>query len=371
MSKPMITGVIGAGAISEIYLTNMIRRFPDLEVKSISSARMESARKKAEQFGLKAVTVEEMLNDPEIEMVVVLTPVGSHEGLIRRALEHGKHVYTEKTLTDSPETAGKLLELADEKGLWLGSAPDTFLGAAMQTARKALDDGLLGEVHSFSISATRCNDVLLSMFSFLREPGCGILYDYAVYYVTALVSLLGPVERAGAMISAPYPTHTGILPDRPEFGKPFDSPNESEVSAILRMRSGVTGTLHLDAETVNADVAWFTIYGTKGMLKLTDPNQFGGDVMFYPTETDGWKPLAGRKLEPVSALSDNCRGIGPQEMAEAIREGRPNRAGKEMACHALEVLSALLEGGRDGAFRSIESTCERPAPFFGPKADCG
>jgi len=369
MSRPMVTGVIGAGAISGIYLKNMIRRFPDLEVKSIASAHMENARKKAEEFGLRAVTVEEMLDDPDIGMVIVLTPVGSHEGLIRQALEHGKHVYTEKTLTDSPETARRLLELADAKGLWLGSAPDTFLGAAMQTARKALDDGLLGEVHSFSVSATRCNDMLLSLFSFLREPGCGILYDYAVYYVTSLVSLLGPVERVGAMVSAPYPTHTGIIPGRPEYGKAFASPNESQVSAALRMRSGVTGTFHLDAETVNADVAWFTIFGTKGMLKLTDPNQFGGDVMFFPTETDGWKPLQGRKLEPVSAYSDDCRGIGPQEMAEAIREGRPGRASKEMACHVLDVLSAMLAGGKDGAFREIASTCERPAPYFGPGTD--
>ena len=126
MSRPMVTGVIGAGAISGIYLKNMIRRFPDLEVKSIASAHMENARKKAEEFGLRAVTVEEMLDDPDIGMVIVLTPVGSHEGLIRQALEHGKHVYTEKTLTDSPKTARRLLELADAKGLWLGSAPDTL-----------------------------------------------------------------------------------------------------------------------------------------------------------------------------------------------------------------------------------------------------
>ncbi len=363
--KQMKVGVIGAGAISDIYLKNMIHRFSALEVVGIASAGMDSARKKAEEYHLRACTVDEMVADPEIEMIVVLTPVGSHEALIRKALEHGKHVYTEKTLTDAPETARALLELAEEKGLYLGSAPDTFLGASLQTARKALDDGVLGEVHSFAVSATRCNDVLLSMFRFLREPGCGILYDYAVYYLTALVSLLGPVERAGAMISAPYPTHTGIIPGLPDYGKPFDSPNESQVSAILKMRSGVTGTLHLDAETVNADEAYFTIYGTKGMLKLTDPNQFGGDVLFFPTVTDGWKPLEARKLPLVSEFSDNCRGIGPQEMAEAIREGRPNRASKEMAYHVLEVLSVLLAGGKDGAFGEIVSTCDRPEPMRG------
>ena len=361
--KQMKVGVIGAGAISDIYLQNMIRRFPALEVISIASAGMVSARKKAEEYGLKACTADQMISDPEIEMVVVLTPVGSHEELIRKALEHGKHVYTEKTLTDSPESARKLLELANRKGLYLGSAPDTFLGAALQTARKALDEGLLGEVHSFAISATRCNDLLLSLFSFLREPGCGILYDYAVYYVTALVSLLGPVERVAAMVSAPYPEHTGIIPGKPDYGKAFATPNESQVSGILRLKSGVTGTLHIDADTVSSDEAYFTIYGTDGMLKLTDPNQFGGDVQFFPTARDGWKPLQPQVLPPVSDLTDNCRGIGPQEMAEAIAEGRPNRASREMAYHVLEVLSALLSGGKDGAFADISSSCERPEPM--------
>ena len=357
--KPMKTGVIGSGAISGIYLKNMIHRYPGLEVVGVCSAHPEHARKKAEEYGIPCCTVEEMMKNPEVEMVVILTPVETHAQLIRQALENGKHVYTEKTITDSPETALELIRLADEKGLYLGSAPDTFLGSALQTARKALDDGILGDVHSFAISATRCNDVLLSLFSFLRQPGCGILYDYAVYYVTALVSLLGPVKKVGSIISAPYPTHRGIIPGREDFGQTFSTPNESQVSAILQMENGVTGTMHIDADTVSADEAYFTIYGTDGMLKLTDPNQFGGDVLFYRTVRDGWEPLKAQVLPPVSDLSDNCRGIGPQEMAEAIREGVPNRAGKEMAYHVLEVLTGIL-AGKNGGFTEIKSRCSRP-----------
>lgn len=359
----MNVGIIGAGAISGIYLQNMINRCPSLKVVFIAAAHLSSAQKKAEEFHLKACTVEEMLTDPKIDLVVVLTPVGTHEALIRKALNAGKHVYTEKTITDGPDSARMLARLAKEKNLYLGCAPDTFLGAALQTARKAVDDGMLGEIHSFSISATRCNDVLLSMFSFLREPGCGILYDYAVYYITALVSLLGPVGKVAAVVSNPYPVHTGILKDRAEYGKNFDSPGESQVSAILQLESGVTGTIHIDAETVNADEAYFTIYGKKGMLKLTDPNQFGGDVQFFPTETDGWKPLKGRTLEPVNDLTENWRGIGPQEMAEAIFKKRENRANSTMACHVLDVLAGILESGKNGTFMDILSTCTRPEPF--------
>ncbi len=360
----MKVGVVGAGAISDIYLQNMIHRFDNLEVVSICANHLERARAKAEKYGLEACAFEDMLADPRIGMIVNLTPVGAHEAIIRRALESGKHVYTEKTLTDSPASAAALLRLARDRGLYLGSAPDTFLGAALQTARDAIDRGMLGEIHSFAISATRNNSLLLSMFSFLREPGAGILYDYAVYYMTALVSLLGPAARAGGLISAPYPTHEGILPDRPDYGRTFASPNESQVAAVIRLESGVTGTLHMDADSLSGDEAYFRIYGTKGVLQLTDPNQFGGSVIFHPTNPTSWEAPADVILPPVSSLSDNCRGIGPAEMERAIAEGRPCRAGAEMAYHVLEILSAILESGRgDGALRDIASRCARPLPM--------
>ena len=139
-TKKMRVGVVGCGAISDIYLTNMIHNFENLEVAACCAGHLEHAKKKAEQYGIKGCTYEEILADPSIEMVVILTPAPTHEGLIRQALEAGKHVYTEKTMTLAPETAAKLIELAEEKHLYLGSAPDTFLGSALQTARKAIDD---------------------------------------------------------------------------------------------------------------------------------------------------------------------------------------------------------------------------------------
>ena len=223
--KKVVTGVVGAGAISGIYLKNMTQRFDNLSVKSISSAHMESAEKKAREYGILAVPLEAMLEDPEIEMIVNLTPAHAHYSVIKGALEHGKHVYTEKTLTDDLRKSAELVRLAHDKGLYLGSAPDTFLGSALQTARQAIDRGLLGEIHSFAVSANRCNEILLDMFSFLRQPGGGIVCDYGVYYVTALVSLLGPVARVGGAVGYPYPDKT---------------PNESQVIAVLQIINGVT-----------------------------------------------------------------------------------------------------------------------------------
>lgn len=380
--KPMKVGVIGAGIISEIYLENMTGRFGDrLEVTRIAANHVEHAARRAAQFspavearyghGITACTNAEVYADPEVEMIVNLTPVGAHYGIIRDALNAGKHVYTEKTITDDLAQAAELVKLADDRGLYLGSAPDTFLGAALQTARKAIDDGRLGTVTGFAACANRDNDTLLTLFKFLREPGAGVALDYAVYYMTALVSLLGPVAETAAYIRAPYPAHVNRNPADPEFGKTFDAPNESEISAILRMESGVTGTFTLAGDSILQDKAYFTIHGTKGMLVLCDPNGFGGDVklipntdFFHPANPiNPWEGAPEEVLPPVSIYGDNCRGIGPWEMAGAIREGRPNRASKELAYHVLDVLTAMLRSGAAHTFAEVPSTCGRPEPF--------
>ena len=153
--QPLRVGVVGSGLISRIYLQNMTRRFEILEVGGVCSAHFENAKRRADEFGLRAMTLEDMLSDKSIDMIVNLTPTPAHEGIIRQALEAGKHVYTEKTMTTGHDSARALADLAAKKGLWLGSAPDPFLGAALQTARRAIDDGLIGEVTSFAFAANR------------------------------------------------------------------------------------------------------------------------------------------------------------------------------------------------------------------------
>ena len=259
----------------------------------------------------------------------------------------------------------ELLELARSRGLCLCAAPDTFLGSSLQTARRALDSGMLGDVNSFAVSSTRCNDYFLSHYPFLREPGCGVLYDYAVYYVTALVSLLGPVESVSGYAGTPYPVHIDSNEESPGFGKPMDTPNESQVSAAMRMRSGVMGTLHIDSDNTIGDEAYFRIYGTKGTLILGDPNRFGGEVSFIPAATRKGQKTEPRVLEQVSEFSDNCRGIGPAEMAEALSKGRKPLTEASMACHVLDVLNGVLEASAELRAVRIGSDFEPPAPFGG------
>lgn len=361
--RPVTVGVIGAGTISDIYLKNMTQRFPILNVKSICASHLENARRKAEQYGLRACTLEEMLSDPEIEMVVNLTPAHAHYAIIKQALRMGKHVYTEKTITDSLETTRELVQLAHEKGLRLGAAPDTFLGCAIQTARKAIDDGLIGQVTSFAMVSNRDATFMGSFNKFRREPGGGACYNYVVYYITALVSLLGAVDSTVAMVETPVTQRVNILPGSPEFGQTIQTPNESQVYALLRLRSGVCGTFHLNEESALADQAYFAIFGTKGILYLPDPNYFGGLVRFCPNSYDISSPSQPVALEPRFDYEDNARGIGPAELAESIRAGKESRVGPELACHVLEVLSAMMESGKTNRCCSIHSDCSRPEPM--------
>lgn len=361
--KPVCTGVVGAGMISEVYLENMINEFSILHVKAIGSARGDSAEKRAKQFGIQAMSVEEMLADPEIELIVNLTPVQHHETLIRKALTAGKHVYTEKTLTDRLESAKELIYLAKQKNLYLGSAPDTFLGASWQTARKVIDEGEIGRVTSVMVSANRQNDIMLSFYPFLRAPGCGAAYDYGVYYITALVSMLGPIAQAAAIVDNPIPSHINRNPESPEYQKEFICENESRISAILQFESGITGTFMLNANSIRKDQSCFMIYGTDGILCLGNPDKFGEAVKVIKNKPDDVKKTVEKIVPFVVPYEKNSRGIGAADMAYAIRKGKENRASADMAYHVLDVLSTMLKSGETGEFQKISSRCRIPRPL--------
>ncbi len=377
----MKVGIIGSGAISSIYLENMITKFENIDVIAIASKNIENAIEKAKKYDIKALTTEKLINNPEIELIVNLTPVGAHYELIKAALLAGKHVYTEKTLTDDLEKAKELVEIANKKGLLLCSAPDTFLGAAYQTARRAIDEGLIGDVSSFAISSNRDISFLISMFPFLREPGAGVLFDYAVYYMTALISILGPVSRVAGISENPNKIYKNPILESSEYDQDIVNINETRVTAILQMESGVSGTIHFDNNSILEDQAFFAVYGSKGILYLTDPNTFGGEVKFIPKtaeisdNTFGGDVKLSKKTKKnsdkavpevlwnFSCYSGNERGIGPSDLVNAIKDGTKPRASKELAFHVFEVLNAILKGGEKGAFFDIESTCERPEPL--------
>lgn len=367
--KPMRVAVVGCGAISDIYLTNMTQRFSNLEVVACCANTFAHAEKKAEQYGIKACTYEEILADSSIELIVNLTPVPAHYEIIHKALSAGKHVYTEKTMTVTCAQAAELMVLAKEKGLYLCSAPDTFLGAALQTARQAIEKGILGEITSCVLYANRDLNLLTSLFSFLRKPGGGICADYGVYFLTAAVALLGSVEKVAALVQNPYPKRQNIASESPEFGTWMDYPNESQVSAVLRFERGITGTFHLNGDSSIADQTGLFIFGTKGILKLPDPNGFGGDVVFLPNPvTEGTGDA--QVLPCTFDYGDNSRGIGPSEMAEAIRQGRKARTDCTMAYHVMDIIESIMISSEEERFVTVSSRSEQPVQTGCQSLDC-
>lgn len=358
--KPVKTAVIGCGAISDIYLTNMINKYATLDVVACCASRRENAEKKAARYGIRPATVDEVLTDPEVELIVVLTPAPSHYELVKKALLSGKHVYTEKPIATELRQAKELISLAAEKGLLLGAAPETFLGSLFQTGRKALDEGMLGEITSFHVAANRDLTVLASLFKFLRQPGGGICYDYGVYYLTTLVSLLGPMAEVFARVGNHAKTRPNVVPVSPEFGQNYLYDNEAQVNAILTTKSGVTGTFSLNGDSAMQDQAYFTIQGTRGILQLGDANQFGGEARFLP---DDPRECIWQTLEPVSTLSENCRGLGVADMGRCIRLGGTPLVSAEMPCHVLDMIEKIMESGKSGRICTTETVCARPAAF--------
>lgn len=358
--EKMRVGVIGAGAISDIYLENMIRRFGNLEVTGCASRTMESARRKAEKYGIAAMTVEEMLRDSSIEMIVNLTPPAAHFSLIKRALEAGKHVYTEKVLALNCAQANELAALADAKGLRLGSAPDTFLGAALQIAAEAVEDGTIGTVTGFAAMLNRDLGMVYEGLEFLIQPGGGFGYDLGIYYLTALMSILGPVAEVCGMVQTNRPQRTYRQPGHPKYGQTFEIRNENLMAAVIRMQNGALGTLLFNGDCIFPQRPFLTIQGTGGILYLPDPNQFGGDVRLLYANAQVEEILPCRH-----GFTENLRGLGAAEMAAAIREGRPHRASKEMACHALELLDGIVASSEAGTFYRMTTAFAKPAQLKG------
>lgn len=195
-------------------------------------------------------------------------------------------------------------------------------------------------------------------------PYGGICYDYGVYYLTALVSLLGPIDSVFGIVKNHKKIRTNSYPESPEFGKEYVYDNESQVDAILTTESGITGTFALNGDSVLIDLADFTIHGTKGILRLADANSFGGNVEYIANDlaliTEGVHPTV---LSPVSSLDYNVRGIGPAQMALAIRQGEKALTSKEMACHVLDTIEQIMKSSEKQSLRRIETTCERPNPL--------
>jgi predicted dehydrogenase len=353
MQEKMKIGIIGCGNISGAYFGGA-QRTDVLEVKSCADIRMDAARSAAERHGCQAVTVDELLADPEIELVVNLTIPKAHVDVALQVVEAGKHVYSEKPMGVSTEEAQKLVKLASEKELRIGGAPDTFLGAGGQTARKTLDEGAIGSpVAGTAFMCGHGHESWHPNPAFYYDIGGGPMLDMGPYYITALVNILGPVKRVAGITTKAFEERIATSEARAGLRIPVKV--TTHLTGVMEFVNGAIITMIMSFDMWRHSLPCIEIYGTEGSMKVPDPNGFGGPVVVAP-QREGWE-------EVPLAFPNNARMIGVVDMARAIRSGRPHRASGELTYHVLEIMTAFDKSSQSGDHIEIQSTVERPAPF--------
>lgn len=299
MSKERIgVGVIGCGNISLIYIPNLVRHYKTVEVIAVADIRREAAEAAAEKNGIaRVLTIDELLADPDIELVINLTIPAVHFEINKKILEAGKHAYCEKPLAMTLEEADELVRIAEEKGLYVTSAPDTFLGSALQTCRKLIDDGAIGRVTGFTANLCQHGSELWHPSpKFLYMKGAGPMMDMGPYYITALVSLLGPIKQIIARCSCP-------TPKRPIKGELFDVEVPTSYNGIIEFANGAVGNIFTSYDVWQSQLPHIELYGDDGVIYGTDPNMFSGQVRMYD----------GRALE--KHVNEDCEGFMDKLMA--------------------------------------------------------
>ncbi len=355
-SQPTHIGVIGAGNISSTYLESD-RKFNNIRITKVADIDMARARAQAEKYGKQAATVDELLADPEIAIVVNLTVPAAHAPVALQALEAGKHVYNEKPLAATREDAQRMLALAQSKGLRIGGAPDTFLGGGLQTCRRLLDDGAIGRpVIAFAHMLSRGMESWHPNPEFFFKPGGGPMFDMGPYYLTALATLLGPARQVSGMTRITHPERT--ITSQPLYGKKIIVEVPTLVSGLIEFGDGALANITTTFDVAEGYDIGLTLYGTEGTLQCPDPNSFGGPVRLKRKDDKDW-----HEVSIQHKWVTNSRGLGVADMAAAIQEGRPHRASAELTYHVLDLMHAFHDSAREGRHVALESTCDRPAPL--------
>ena len=357
--QKMKAAVVGCGMISEKYMDSIRDQFKVLEVVACTDLDVARMNATAEKYGIKAMTYEEILADQEIQMVLNLTNPNAHYPITKAALEAGKHVYSEKMIAVELEQGKELVEIAKKNNVRLGVAPDTFLGAAIQTARYVVESGVIGKPLSFVISLSRNYGIFSEVLPHLRKKGGSLLFDMGGYYLTAMGSMFGPVREVAAFTATNDKNRVNYRVDRDGefFGQEYEIEVPNIYTATLKYDSGILGTLHMNSDCIYTETRFLTVYGTDGILYMDDPNKFGGEVRVKKVKAEEFVfPL-------THGFNKESRGIGAAEMAWAIQNNRPHRASMEMAYNIFETAHMIEKSAAEGKVMKLESTFETPAPL--------
>ena len=357
--EPARVGVIGCGSISGIYFTNAAR-FDSYDIVACADLIPERTEHSANQFNIPRVcSPDELIADPEIDIVLNLTIPDAHASIALAAIENGKSVYNEKPLTIHRDEAKRLLAHANEKGLRIGCAPDTFLGAGLQTVRQLIDDGAIGApVAATAFFTCHGHEHWHPHPEYYYQEGAGPIFDMGPYYITALVTLLGPVKHVSASTRITFPQRT--IYSEPKRGQMFKVNVPTHASASLEFTSGAISTVILSFDVWHTNLPHLEIHGETSSISAPDPNMFAGPVRLRGAEDSEWNDV------PIDRpYEDNSRGLGLADMANAILRGtnQPHRASGELAYHVLDIMHAIHEASEQGRRVELESICDRPAPL--------
>lgn len=348
-------GIIGAGNIFDQYIKGC-RAFEILDVTTVADIDLERARSRGQQYDLKASSVEELLADPEIQIVVNLTVPAVHAEVTLAAFEAGKHVHQEKPFALTREDGQKMLKAAGDKGLLVGCAPDTFLGGGLQTCRKLIDDGWIGRpVAATAFMLGHGPEAWHPNPDFFYKFGGGPMFDMGPYYLTALVNLLGPVKRVTGSAQISFPER--VATSEALYGHKIDVEVATHVAGVMDFASGAVGTIITSFDVWSHNLPRIEIYGSEGSMSVPDPNTFRGPVLVRRAGAQEWNEV------PLTHSDTVGRGIGVADMAYAIQTGRPLRASGQLAYHVLDLMQAFHDASNESKHVTVASTVERPAPL--------
>lgn len=349
-------GIIGCGNIAPRYVEGC-RRYDILDVTACADLDYARAEGLARRFDIPhALSVPDLLASPDVDIVVNLTIPAAHTEIALAAIAAGKHVHNEKPLALTRADGRGILDAAETAGVYVGCAPDTFLGGGLQTCRQIIDEGLIGQpVAATAFMLSHGPEAWHPNPDFFYQFGGGPLWDMGPYYLTALVHLLGPVATVAAITRASFPERTITAEAR--YGERVPVEVATHHSGTLAFAGGPLATLITSFDVWAANVPRIEIYGSEGTLSVPDPNTFGGPVLMKRPTDDQWLNVA--PTFPVDVM----RGIGVADLAHALASGRPHRASGALAYHVIDVMQAFEDSSQTGAHIQIASTVTQPAPL--------
>ncbi len=361
-------GIIGCGVIADIYCKNA-PSFADIEMRACADLRPEAATRIAEKYGLKAMTVPDLLASPDVDLVLNLTVPAAHAEVSMAALNAGKHVYSEKPLATSLAAARELVATAERNGLRIAAAPDTVLGPGGREARRLIDSGRAGKITAgTAFVLSRGMEHWHPSPAWFFQPGAGPVFDMGPYYLTQLVQLLGPVLRVAALAGTGF-TERLLTAEGPLKGTMVPVGTPTTLLSLLDFAGGAQVMFGASWDVPRHSHRPFELYGTAASLRLPDPNFMGGTIEIGTREED-WQEIRtdhlvfGQINYPVDApRGANYRGLGIAELARSLKEGRPQRLSAGLALHVTAIMESILRAGTEGRVVTVEDAVERPAPF--------